>query len=111
MSAAIVQLTGIGYSYGESPVLEDVTFRVEARDFFGIIGPNGAGKTTLLKIMLGLLAPTRGSVRLFGTSPPEFRDLDPPHRRGPGRRSPRRRLPTEPYGRGEARRGLSLRFP
>jgi zinc transport system ATP-binding protein len=74
MSAAIVQLTGIGYSYGESPVLEDVTFRVEARDFFGIIGPNGAGKTTLLKIMLGLLAPTRGSVRLFGTSPPEFRD-------------------------------------
>lgn len=74
MSAAVVELTGIGYTYGASPVLDDVTFRVEPGDFLGIIGPNGAGKTTLLKIMLGLLPPTRGSVRLFAAPPSEFRE-------------------------------------
>lgn len=71
---ALINLAGIAYTYGDSLVLEDVTFRVEAGDFFGIIGPNGSGKTTLLKIMLGLLAPTRGGVRLFSVPPAEFRD-------------------------------------
>jgi zinc transport system ATP-binding protein len=71
---ALIQLSGVAYTYGDSLVLDDVTFAVETGDFFGIIGPNGSGKTTLLKIMLGLLAPTRGSVRLFGVPPAEFRD-------------------------------------
>jgi zinc transport system ATP-binding protein len=71
---AVVRLDGVAYTYGGAPVFEDVTCRVEAGDFFGIIGPNGSGKTTLLKIMLGLLAPTRGEVRLFDVSPTRFRD-------------------------------------
>ena len=72
--SALIQVSGIAYSYGDSLVLDDVTFAVEPGDYFGIIGPNGSGKTTLLKIMLGLLAPTRGHIRLFGVPPVEFRD-------------------------------------
>ncbi|MCA9512667.1 MAG: ABC transporter ATP-binding protein, partial [Myxococcales bacterium] len=46
--------------------VEDVSLRVEAGEIFGFIGPNGAGKTTTLRMLLGLVAPTRGSVSLFG---------------------------------------------
>jgi NitT/TauT family transport system ATP-binding protein len=52
----------------------DLTFDVLQGDFTCIVGPSGAGKTTLLKCLAGLLAPTRGSVRVNGhvvTSPPE----------------------------------------
>ena len=63
---ALVELRGVGFTYESIPVLEDVTLAIEQGDFLGIIGPNGGGKTTLLKIMLGLLAPDGGEVRLFG---------------------------------------------
>lgn len=52
----------------------DLSFEVRPGDFTCIVGPSGAGKTTLLKCLAGLLAPTRGSVRVNGhevTSPPE----------------------------------------
>jgi zinc transport system ATP-binding protein len=54
-------------------VLERINLTVEPGDFLGIIGPNGSGKTTLLRIMLGLLPPLRGAVRLFGHPPGSFR--------------------------------------
>jgi len=50
-------------------VLEDVNLEVREGDFLGMIGPNGGGKTTLLKAILGLLKPSHGKVRVFGTSP------------------------------------------
>jgi len=55
------------------PILEDITFQIEADDYVGLIGPNGAGKTTLLRIMLGLLKPDSGQVRILGKSPVEAR--------------------------------------
>ena len=51
------------------PVLDDVSLTIESHDFIGIIGPNGGGKTTLLKIMLGLIAPQSGTVKVFGKTP------------------------------------------
>lgn len=51
-------------------MLESVDLLLEEGDFLGIIGPNAGGKTTLLKIVLGLLAPDRGTVEVFG-QPPE----------------------------------------
>ena len=62
----LVELRGVCFTYETVPALEDITLAVERGDFLGMIGPNGGGKTTLLKVMLGLLAPDRGEVRLFG---------------------------------------------
>ena len=64
-----VEIEKVTVRYGEVSVLEGIDLTVEPGDFLGIIGPNGSGKTTLLRIMLGLLAPTSGQVRLFGHPP------------------------------------------
>ena len=64
-----VEIEDVEYSYGEVRVLEGINHTVEPGDFLGIIGPNGSGKTTLLRIMLGLLIPDHGRVRLFGHAP------------------------------------------
>lgn len=48
------------------PVLKDVSFSLEAGEFVSLIGPNGAGKSTLLRVLLGLIPPTDGSVRVLG---------------------------------------------
>ena len=68
----IVDIEHVSFAYaqppGADPVLEDIDLQVLPNDFLGIIGPNGGGKTTLLKIMLGLLRPQRGKVKVFGNS-------------------------------------------
>jgi zinc transport system ATP-binding protein len=64
-----VEIEKVSVRYGEVSVLENIDLTVDPGDFLGIIGPNGSGKTTLLRIMLGLLAPTSGQVRLFGHPP------------------------------------------
>jgi ABC-2 type transport system ATP-binding protein len=57
-----------GKTYGQIRALDDVSFAVHAGEIAGLVGPNGAGKTTLIHIMLGLISPTAGLVRLFGSS-------------------------------------------
>ncbi len=69
----IVNLKNIQVSYGDVPVLEDVTLSIFRHDFLGIIGPNGGGKSTLLKVILGLLKPESGSVSVFGKPPEQVR--------------------------------------
>jgi zinc transport system ATP-binding protein len=69
-----IAATGIGFAYpGEPPVLEDVSFTIAEGDFVSVVGPNGGGKTTLLRLLLGLLRPTRGEVRVFGLAPAQAR--------------------------------------
>jgi zinc transport system ATP-binding protein len=69
-NAPVIQIEDLSFRYdGGSPVLQDVTLTIHELDFASVIGPNGGGKTTLLKLMLGLLQPTSGHVRLFGVSP------------------------------------------
>jgi zinc transport system ATP-binding protein len=62
----IVEIRNVFFSYNGHEVLHDVTLDVLQGDFIAMIGPNGGGKTTLLKLMLGLLKPTGGSVRVLG---------------------------------------------
>src|SRR3954452_4717917 len=64
-----VELRGLVKRYGELVAVDRVDLTVEAGDVYGYLGPNGAGKTTSLRMMLGLIRPTEGSVRLFGKDP------------------------------------------
>ncbi len=69
MSAApLIELRGVSFAYGAVPVLEHVDLAVPAGEFLGIVGPNAGGKSTLLKLILGLLEPTAGTVRVLGGS-------------------------------------------
>jgi zinc/manganese transport system ATP-binding protein len=62
----VLSLDRVGLSLAGRPVLRDICLDVQAGEFVGVIGTNGAGKTTLLRVILGLLRPTTGSIRLFG---------------------------------------------
>ncbi len=68
-----IAIEHLSFSYDGPLVLEDVNAAVAVRDFVSVVGPNGGGKTTLLKLMLGLLRPTSGQVRIFGRPPLEVR--------------------------------------
>jgi zinc transport system ATP-binding protein len=72
----LVEIQDVDFSYGAVHALEHVSLTVDAGDFLGLIGPNGSGKTTLVRVMLGLLEPDRGQVRLFGEPPALFREWD-----------------------------------
>ncbi|RUM89811.1 MAG: zinc ABC transporter ATP-binding protein [Thermodesulfatator sp.] len=69
----VVEVEKVSFSYDGEPVLEGVSFRLFSGDFCALIGPNGSGKSTLLKILVGLLRPQEGQVRLFGKPLSEFR--------------------------------------
>jgi zinc transport system ATP-binding protein len=66
---SIIELENVSFAYAGQAVLKDVTFRVLEHDFMAILGPNGGGKTTLLKLLLGLLSPAAGSIRICGEKP------------------------------------------
>lgn len=70
MSEPLIALHNVRFSYNATPVLENVDLEIRSGDFVAMIGPNGGGKTTLMKIMLGLLRPTAGTVRVLGETPP-----------------------------------------
>ncbi len=63
----------LSFAYDGPLVLRDVNLTVQEGEFVGIVGPNGGGKTTLLKLILGLLEPTGGEVRVFGERPQKAR--------------------------------------
>jgi iron complex transport system ATP-binding protein len=65
----IVAVEGLSFAYDRSLALEDVSLSARPGEFVGLVGPNGAGKSTLLRLVAGLLAPTRGAVRLAGLDP------------------------------------------
>jgi ABC-2 type transport system ATP-binding protein len=67
--AVPIEVRGLVKRYGEIVAVDRVDLTVERGDVFGYLGPNGAGKTTSLRMMLGLIRPTAGSVRLFGRDP------------------------------------------
>jgi zinc transport system ATP-binding protein len=82
-----VRFESVRFAYDGLSVVEDATFTVADGDFLSVIGPNGAGKTTLAKLLLGLLEPQSGRIRVFGKSPqaarsglgyvPQYAQFDP----------------------------------
>ncbi|HEX6959408.1 MAG TPA: ABC transporter ATP-binding protein [Ferrovibrio sp.] len=66
---AIVAIDAVAKRYGKVEALRDVGFELEAGKVMALVGHNGAGKTTLMKLMLGLIVPSAGSVRILGQDP------------------------------------------
>ena len=63
----VIDIENASVSFGETRVLNNITWRIGAGDRYGVIGENGAGKTTLLRLLEGELAPTKGTVRIGKT--------------------------------------------
>lgn len=72
-STSIVSVHEASFRYGNVSVLSDITFQVFPGDYVGILGANGSGKTTLIKMIVGLLRPSSGEVRVFGENVQVFR--------------------------------------
>lgn len=64
--SAIIEAQDLTFHYHDERVLDRVSFSIDEGEYLGIFGPNGSGKTTLLKLLLGLLEPSYGSIRMFG---------------------------------------------
>jgi zinc transport system ATP-binding protein len=67
-----IELRDVRFAYnGSGPVLDGVSLAVRPKEFLAVLGPNGGGKSTLLRVILGLLEPQAGTVRLLGSPPAE----------------------------------------
>lgn len=66
---SMIEFTDVAKIYGERVALGDVSFHLPEGSVLGLLGPNGAGKTTALRLILGLIEPSSGTVRLQGQSP------------------------------------------
>lgn len=75
MKKKVLSIDHLFFNYDGMLTLEDVNLEIFQGEFVGIFGPNGGGKTTLLKLIMGLLYPKQGKVRLFDSPPEEMRDL------------------------------------
>lgn len=76
MTAPLVDIRDLSFSFGKTPVLRSVSLAIEEGDHVAIIGPNGAGKTTLLKQINRLLPPGEGSVEIAGRPVADYRQAD-----------------------------------
>jgi ABC-type multidrug transport system ATPase subunit len=65
-STLAIETERLGRNYGSTPALEELTLEVAPGSVVGLLGPNGAGKTTAMLLLATLLAPTRGTARIFG---------------------------------------------
>ena len=70
MSQPLVVVSHLSKKYGDTTVVDDVSFEIAQGECLGVIGPNGAGKTTTIRMCLGLSVPDGGSVTAFGLSMP-----------------------------------------
>ena len=69
----VIDLRNVNFSYRHASVLENISFKIEDEEFFGIIGPNAAGKSTLLRLILGLVKPQNGTIKVFDDNPEAVR--------------------------------------
>ena len=59
-----LEIKNLYFKYDKQIVLENINLNVENGDFLAIIGPNGGGKSTLIKLIISLLTPTKGEIKL-----------------------------------------------
>ncbi|MCP9447637.1 MAG: ABC transporter ATP-binding protein [Nitrospira sp.] len=66
MTAPVLQVANLCKRFGDFTAVDDVSFSMRPGEILGLLGPNGAGKTTTIHMLLGLITPTAGSIRMFG---------------------------------------------
>ncbi|OYD08105.1 ATP-binding cassette domain-containing protein [Paludifilum halophilum] len=66
MAESVIETLRLTKLYGGRPSVKDLDLQVSQGEVYGFLGPNGAGKTTTIKMLLGLVKPTKGHVRIFG---------------------------------------------
>jgi zinc transport system ATP-binding protein len=69
MTEPVVEITDVSFVYNGRTILRQVNLAIQQGDFMAMIGPNGGGKTTLIKLMLGLLKPNHGTIRILNRPP------------------------------------------
>lgn len=69
----MIELTGVSKFFGEVKAVDNISFKIKRGEIVGFLGPNGAGKTTTMRLILGILRPTRGKIKVFGLDPQEER--------------------------------------
>lgn len=62
----VLQIESLSKSYGEVTAVDHISFSIKAGEIIGLLGPNGAGKSTTINMILGILEPTEGMIRVFG---------------------------------------------
>lgn len=72
--SAVISAQGLALRFGERTLWESLDFELERGEFLAVLGPNGTGKTSLIRILLGLLEPSAGRVRVNGGPPRENRE-------------------------------------
>jgi len=60
----VIEVLGVSKRYGDIAAVDGISLSVAQGEMFGLIGPNGAGKSTLFKLLLGLIAPDSGEIRV-----------------------------------------------
>ena len=73
-AGSIIELSGVDFGYTSTPVVENISIRIDPGEYVAVVGPNGSGKSTLMKLMLGLLRPDDGVAKLFGDPAHQFDD-------------------------------------
>lgn len=82
-TAILIQIEGVSYRYPGSgaPVINDLSLTFRDQDKLGLIAPNGSGKTTLFHLIMGLIRPDQGTIKIFGKSVEKPKDFIPVRRK------------------------------
>lgn len=72
--ASVIEAMGLSKRYGPVLAVDGLSLRVPRGGLFGLLGPNGSGKTTTMSMLLGLVKPTSGTIKLFGLEGDRLRD-------------------------------------
>ncbi|NSW91661.1 MAG: metal ABC transporter ATP-binding protein [Firmicutes bacterium] len=67
-----IEVKNLNFGYNGNRILENVNFSVNKGDYLGIVGPNGSGKSTLIKLMLNIISPIKGEIKLLGHNVKNF---------------------------------------
>jgi ABC-2 type transport system ATP-binding protein len=66
MNNNVIEVTGVEKTFGETRAVKDLSFSVREGEILGLLGANGAGKTTTINMLLGLITPNEGTIKIFG---------------------------------------------